>query len=98
MDRLRVALLFGGTSEEHAVSVKSAQEVAKSLDLDKYELFYVGITSHGDWRLCDGPDPHWEEGRCCPAVISPDRRSHGLLVKREGHYEEVPVDLVFPVL
>lgn len=29
MDRLRVALLFGGASEEHAISLKSAEEVAK---------------------------------------------------------------------
>ena len=35
MDRLRVAVLFGGCSEEHPVSVKSAQEIAKILDPDK---------------------------------------------------------------
>jgi D-alanine--(R)-lactate ligase len=98
MHRLRIALLFGGTSEEHAVSVKSAQEVAKSLDLDKYEPFYVGITTRGDWKLCDGPDPDWETGSCVPVVLSPDRRTHGLLVKNRGHYEEIRVDLVFPVL
>jgi D-alanine--(R)-lactate ligase len=98
MDRLRVALLFGGTSEEHAVSLKSAQEVAKSLDLDRYEPFYVGITTRGDWKLCDGPDPDWETGSCFPAVLLPDRRVHGLLVQRRGHSEQVPVDLVFPIL
>jgi D-alanine---(R)-lactate ligase len=98
MDRLRVALLFGGTTEEHAVSLKSAQEVAKSLDLDKYEPFYVGITINGDWKLCDGPDSRWETGRCFPAVFSPDQRAHGLLVRKRGHYEQIPVDLVFPVL
>jgi D-alanine---(R)-lactate ligase len=98
MDKLRVALLFGGTSEEHAVSCKSAQEVAKSLDLDKYEPFYVGITTRGDWKLCDGPDPDWETGRCFPAVLSPDQGVHGLLVQKRGHSEVVPVDVVFPVL
>ena len=98
MDRLRIALLFGGSSEEHAVSLKSAQEVAKRLDLDKYEPFYVGITTRGEWRLCDGPKPDWETGSCFPAMVSPDRGSHGLLVKKRGQYEEVPVDLVFPVL
>jgi D-alanine---(R)-lactate ligase len=98
VDRLRVALLFGGTSEEHAISLKSAQEVAKSLNLDKYEPFYVGITTHGDWKLCDGPDADWEVGSCYPAVLSPDRRVHGLLVEMQGRYQQVPVDLVFPVL
>ena len=35
MDRLRVAIIFGGCSEEHPISVKSAQEVAKNLDLER---------------------------------------------------------------
>jgi D-alanine---(R)-lactate ligase len=98
LDRLRVALLFGGTSEEHAVSLKSAREVAKSLSLDKYEPFYVGITTHGDWKLCDGPDADWEVRSCSPAMLSPDRRVHGLMVETHGRYERVPVDLAFPVL
>ena len=98
MDRLRVAILFGGTSEEHAISVKSAQQVAKSLDLDRYEPFYVGITPRGEWRLCDGPAPDWEAGDCRRAMLSPDRSVHGLLVETHGRYEPVPVDLVCPVL
>ena len=44
MDKLKVGIMFGGSSEEHAVSIKSAQEVARSLDLQKYEPFYIGIT------------------------------------------------------
>jgi D-alanine---(R)-lactate ligase len=98
VDRLRVALLFGGTSEEHAVSLKSAQEVVKGLSLDKYEPFYVGITTHGDWKLCDGPEADWEVRSCSPTVLSPDRRVHGLMVERQGRYERVPVDLAFPLL
>ncbi len=34
MDRLKVGIIFGGCSEEHPVSVKSAQEVAKNLDAE----------------------------------------------------------------
>jgi D-alanine--(R)-lactate ligase len=98
MGRLRVALLFGGSSEEHAVSLKSVQEVAKALDLDTYEPFYVGITTGGEWRLCHAPTADWEAGNCLPAVLSPDRGVHGLLVRERGRYEAVPVDLVFPVL
>ncbi len=90
--------MFGGSSEEHPISVKSAHEVAKSLDPEKYEPFYVGITSSGAWKLCDGPDPGWENGRSRPAVLSPDRSASGLLVLDEGRYESVALDLVFPVL
>lgn len=98
MNRLRVALLFGGSSEEHAVSVKSAREVAKSLDLNKYEPIYVGITPRGRWKLCDGPDTDWERRDCPSAMLSPDPHVRGLLVQREGHSADVPIDLVFPVL
>ncbi|MGX7671149.1 D-alanine--(R)-lactate ligase VanA-Sc [Plantactinospora sp. DSM 117369] len=98
MDKLKIAIIFGGCSEEHPISVKSAQEVARSLDTDRYEPFYIGITKSGAWKLCDGPDANWESGRCRPAVLSPDRSVHGLLVLEQGRYETISLDLVLPVL
>ncbi|WP_167111040.1 D-alanine--(R)-lactate ligase VanA-Sc [Amycolatopsis viridis] len=98
MDRLQVGIIFGGCSEEHPVSVKSAQEVAKHLDTEKYEPFYIGITSSGAWMLCDGPGANWENGRCRPAVLSPDRSVRGLLVLEQGHYQTINLDVVLPVL
>ena len=35
METLKIGIIFGGCSEEHPVSVKSAQEVAKNLDLEQ---------------------------------------------------------------
>ncbi len=96
--RVRIGIVFGGSSEEHPISVKSAAEVAKSLDPQKYEPFYIGITSTGAWRLCDGPNPNWENGRSRPVVLSPDSSARGLLVLDQGRYETVGLDLVFPVL
>jgi D-alanine--(R)-lactate ligase len=98
MDRLKIGVIFGGSSEEHPVSVKSAQEVAKNLDAEKYEPFYIGITKGGAWKLCDGPAPDWEDGGGRPAVLSPDSSARALLVLAPGHYETIRLDLVFPVL
>src|SRR5436190_11038746 len=98
MDRLRVGVIFGGCSEEHPISVKSAQEVARNLDTEKYEPFYIGITESGAWKLCDGPDVNWENGNCRPVVLSPDRSVHGLLVLEKGQYETIRLDVVLPVL
>ncbi|PXY18800.1 D-alanine--(R)-lactate ligase VanA-Sc [Prauserella muralis] len=98
MDRLRIGILFGGASEEHPVSVKSAREIARHLDTERYEPFYVGITKDGAWKLCDGPGENWEDGRCRPAVLSPDRGVRGLLVLEHGRYETVGLDLILPVL
>jgi D-alanine--(R)-lactate ligase len=98
VDRLRVAILFGGCSEEHPISVKSAQEIAKGLDLEKYEPFYVGITKSGAWMLCDGPDTDWDNSTCRTAMLSPDRSVRGLLVLERGRYKTIRLDVVLPIL
>jgi D-alanine--(R)-lactate ligase len=95
---MKIGIIFGGRSEEHPISVKSAQEVAKHLDTEKYEPFYIGITKTGAWKLCDGPHANWENGDCRPAVLSPDRDAHGLLVLEQGRYETINLDVVLPVL
>jgi D-alanine--(R)-lactate ligase len=92
---MRIGILFGGASEEHPVSVKSAREVAKHLDTEKHEVFWIGITKSGAWRLCDGPEAEWE-GR--PVVLSLDSGFRGLLVLESGRYEEIGLDVVLPVL
>ncbi|MFT8637196.1 MAG: D-alanine--D-alanine ligase family protein [Pseudoclavibacter sp.] len=95
--RLRIGVLFGGISEEHDVSVKSAQEVAASLDPERYDPIWIHITRDGAWRLCDGPAAP-ADGAGRSAVISPDREVHGLLVEGDGACERVRLDVVLPVL
>lgn len=94
MRRTTIGILFGGCSEEHDVSVRSAREVARHLDLGRYEPVWLGITRAGRWRLCDGPDAGWDGGPGRPAVLSPDRSVHGVLV--DGSV--VRLDAVLPVL
>jgi D-alanine---(R)-lactate ligase len=97
MARLKLGIIFGGVSEEHPVSLKSAREVAKNLDLEKYEPFYIGISENGEWKLCDGPDENWESNSR-PAALSPDRSVHGLLLLEDGKYDTIRLDVVLPVL
>jgi len=98
MGRLKIGIIFGGRSEEHPISVKSAREVARNLDTAKYEPYYIGITQDGSWRLCDGPDPGWENGKSRAVVLSPDSSVNGLLVLEDEKYETIGLDLVLPVL
>jgi D-alanine--(R)-lactate ligase len=98
MHRLKIAIIFGGSSEEHPISIKSAREVVQHLDPKKYEPFYIGITKTGAWKLCEGPRANWEDGSCRQAMLSPDSSVHGLLVLERGRYETIPLDVVFPVL
>jgi D-alanine--(R)-lactate ligase len=98
MEPRKIAILFGGCSEEHDVSVKSAIEIAANIDTKRYSPIYIGITRRGVWKRCDRPSPDWEAGACDHAVISPDRGTHGLLVEASGGRQALRVDAVFPVL
>jgi D-alanine--(R)-lactate ligase len=98
MPKLTVAVLFGGISEEHDVSVKSAREVARNLNLAKYDPIFVGITKGGEWRLCPRPEPGWEGADSRRVTLSPDRAVHGLIIADDAGLETVRVDVVLPVL
>jgi D-alanine---(R)-lactate ligase len=98
MNKVKMGIIFGGCSEEHPVSVKSAQEVAKHLDPGKYEPLWIGITTSGAWKLCDGPSANWESQGNRPVMLSPDRSVHGLLVLDRERYEMIRLDVVLPVL
>ena len=47
--KIRVAVLFGGKSNEHSISVASAGGVIGAIDTAKYEVIPVGITKTGEF-------------------------------------------------
>lgn len=105
MKRKTVAVLFGGCSPEYPVSLQSAHAVLTHLDPARYETLAVGITRDGRWFRYDGPteripDDSWREdaAHCTPAVLSPDRGVHGLLLRDGDRVQTVYVDIAFPVL
>lgn len=51
MSKLKVAILFGGKSGEHEVSIVSATSVFQALDKTKYDVTLVGIDKQGRWLL-----------------------------------------------
>jgi len=51
MGKLKVAILFGGKSGEHEVSIVSATSVYKALDKSKYDVTLVGIDKDGRWLM-----------------------------------------------
>ncbi len=100
--KLRVAILFGGRSGEHDVSLMSARSVLSVLDPNKYDVTQVGITREGKWLT--GEDviekfagENFESLE--PVFLSPDPSLHGLYVLRNTHYVKLTdVDVFFPVL
>ena len=53
-ERIRVAVVFGGRSSEHAVSCVSAGSILAHLDPERYQVVPVGITQAGAWVRSDG--------------------------------------------
>ena len=49
--KLKVAVLFGGCSDEYSVSLHSAAGVLRTLDPQRYEIIPIGIDRQGDWFL-----------------------------------------------
>jgi D-alanine-D-alanine ligase len=108
--RIRIAIVFGGRSAEHAISAVSAGGILSALDPDEYEVVPVGITREGAWVLT-GSDPATLaiQGGTLPevtsaagsAVVLPaDPTSGGLVVldPADGARALGDVDVVFPVL
>src|SRR4029453_13775956 len=99
MKRIRLAVLYGGRSAEHQVSVVSARSVMEALDPDRFEVVPIAITRDGAWLLPDrspleltaseGALPEVEAAGTEVAV----RPERGLAEAGAG-----PVDVVFPIL
>ena len=105
MEKKNIAVIFGGCSPEHTVSLASAAAVIRNIDAEKYEVIQLGITEGGEWfRFYGSPDDieanAWRADRtkCIPAVISPDRDQHGILEFRLSGVRTTRLDAAFPVL
>ena len=87
--KLHVAVLFGGRSGEHEVSLMSARSVLSVLDPAKYEVTQIGITHEGKWLTGADVLGKFESGKLNGLehfVLSPDPS------------DASPVDIFFPVL
>lgn len=51
--KLHVAILFGGRSGEHEVSLRSARSVLEAIDRERYDVSLIGIDRQGHWHLVD---------------------------------------------
>lgn len=101
----RVAVIFGGRSGEHEISVQSAQSVIAALDREKYEVVPVGITREGKWLA--GVDPpallagNFDKDTAGVDLLADPTRRGLIRVNYAAAGAEslmMPVDVVFPVL
>ena len=99
--KIRVAVLFGGKSGEHEVSLASARSVMAAIDREKYEVYPIGISKSGRWitagdpmkALAEGPDT--ADTEMATSLTAAGRRD---LVPGMQQTRFPEVDVVFPVL
>ncbi len=102
MERMTVAVLFGGQSSEHEVSCMSAVNVIGQIDREAYDLLLIGITKEGRWLKVDSLEDirsgRWTES-AVEAVLSPDAvRQCVMEIGPDGQTAFRHVDVAFPVL
>ena len=108
--RIRVAVVYGGRSSEHAISCVSAGSILRNLDPDRFEVVAVGITPEGAWMLTDAepdtlaiadgrlPQVTGSVGQELALAADPGRRGELLSVGRGAPEVLEAIDVVFPVL
>ncbi|MBQ7828032.1 MAG: D-alanine--D-alanine ligase [Clostridia bacterium] len=95
--KIKLAVLFGGESSEHEVSLVSASAVIDNIDRETIDPVMIGITKKGEWYLYEGSTAdiksgEWQKNIC--GKVSLDLAGGGLAV--DG--KPLEIDAVFPVL
>lgn len=104
-NRIRIAVLYGGRSGEHEISLLSAASVIRNLDPNRFEVVPIGIDKQGRWRyndigLLEGVSmPELAEDDDTPSLMLPPHPTGGkgeiVAVAAEA---PPPIDVVFPVV
>lgn len=93
--KVRVALVFGGRSAEHEVSLQSAKSILEAIDKDKYEAILIGIDKKGKWYLNEESSLFLNSEN--PKLIALNKKNIKEIVLTSGKIKP-QVDVVFPIL
>lgn len=103
--KINVAILFGGKSAEHEVSLQSAKNVFEAINREKYNVIFIGIDKTGRWLLNDGSKILLNSEN--PKLIKLNKKSDPVaLVPQSGgkisnltkDKNRLKIDVVFPIL
>lgn len=110
MTRIRVAVVYGGRSSEHAISCVSAGSILRNLDPERFEVVAIGITPEGSWVLTDArpetlaitdrqlPEVSGASGTALALTADPLRRGELVSLGQGAGEILTSVDVVFPIL
>jgi D-alanine-D-alanine ligase len=105
MNKLTIAVLFGGNSSEHEVSCLTAKSVIDNLNKEIYNILPIGISKHGHWLLFKGDTEKIETGQWINdkdnlrVSISPNLALGNLItIDSSNNVGFINLDVVFPAL
>lgn len=103
MNKIKLAILFGGKSGEYSVSLHSAAAIIRNVPQDLYETTLVGITTEGKWLHYEGSpdkldDDTWHESQLSPLLLAMDFKGLIKFNERDKTFEKIQIDCIFPVL
>ncbi len=96
-----IAVLFGGRSGEHEVSLLSAASVIAAMDRNKYNIIPVGIDKEGNWWTGDSLLEAFRAGEKegFRTALLPESQGGGLLLFKGGNVDgRIKLDAAFPIL
>ena len=106
MSKLKVAILFGGKSTEHEVSLQSAKSIISAIDPTKYDIQLIGIDKTGKWFLNE--QSHYLLNENNPKLVQLNKsnieislstkENLGAIVNVKTNQQLSNIDVVFPVL
>jgi D-alanine-D-alanine ligase len=100
--KIKLAVIFGGRSGEHEVSLMSAESVLAVIDQNKYEVTSIGITKDGQWLSGRNVLESLKSGKTShlyPVTILPDPKDNTLYdISKEKMVPVTQIDVIFPVL
>ncbi|HET7313461.1 D-alanine--D-alanine ligase [Salinisphaera sp.] len=106
MARTRVAVICGGASAEHEVSLASARNIVAALDRERFEVFVIGIDKAGVWHAADADDFAYHPDDPKRIALKADKaalavvpgRESGQIVAADTGEIALEIDVAFPIV
>ncbi len=103
--KTKLAILFGGKSDEYSVSLHSAAAIIKNVPKELFDVTLIGITQEGKWLLYEGSadkvnDDTWFKADLSPVLLNmgDDFKGFIRLNEKDNTFEKIEIDCIFPVL
>ncbi len=109
MPKINLAVIFGGKSGEHEVSLNSAKQIIEALNKEKYNIIPIAITKKGKWLIGNKGNEYLklyagktkEDGisiKQSQGLVSINNNEKSLTNFIEGDTEDRKIDLALPIL